>query len=72
MVGGRVRTSPRYIRARASTAWLATTMKAQTLGLSLLLTATPAVRAVSSSELQHVLANIAEYTDAATGGLYQR
>lgn len=45
-------------------------MKAQTLGLSLLLSAAPAVRAVPSSELQHVLANIAEYADAATGGLF--
>ena len=47
-----------------------TTMKAQTLGLSLLLSAAPAALAVPSSELQHVLTNIADYADAATGGLF--
>ncbi|KZV76370.1 hypothetical protein PENSPDRAFT_646398 [Peniophora sp. CONT] len=45
-------------------------MKGLSLGLSLLLTAVSAVHAVPSSELQHVFANIAEYADAATGGLF--
>jgi hypothetical protein len=52
--------------SRAYRAFTTTTMRA----LTLLLTAAPAALAVPSSEFQVVLNNVAQYTEAATGGLF--